>query len=470
MRHWKRGSLVRHGMAISVIEGLVVAAMLSFTETFVVPLLQTRLGASPSQIGLLTIIPLLGTVVTGIMLGRIIRRLGGHKRSVIAHGLVQSVLLAGLSIPLHCPSESWAIPVGLLMALSISLAGSIGGPAWLNWMGALVPRRLQSRYISLRARLHIVVKLCFAALFAGIITLFPAQSGPWGLQILIIIAIISRLLSAWLIYLQYDPPQRLHQPNTDTLTRPGATTFRDFLRTIFRTDLGRWTLVWAVEMFGTMLAAPYFATYILCAAPRGLGLSPGWTYVMLMQISVLVRVVAYPFIGRLVELFGPGASLRVAVVGIMLVPISWALSTSIPLLLFTELMSGLCWCLAEVAIGVLLFTCHRDPEQRSHLIGYHLAVVNAFAVLGATIGSIALAKNLGADGSSLLPTLVGSDFHSLFLLSALFRLPAVILAMLFLPSPRALRTEETAGLWRLIPGIQGIITASNHLMSFFRRP
>ena len=80
-RHWKRGSAVRHGLAIAVIEGLVVAAMLSFTESFIVPILQKRLHATPSQIGLLTIIPLLGTVFTGIVLGKIIRLLGGNKRA-----------------------------------------------------------------------------------------------------------------------------------------------------------------------------------------------------------------------------------------------------------------------------------------------------------------------------------------------------------------------------------------------------
>ena len=96
-------------------------------------------------------------------------------------------------------------------------------------------------------------------------------------------------------------------------------------------------------------------------------------------------------------------------------------------------------------------------------------MVNAFAVLGATIGSIALAKHVGSD-VSLLPTLGGSDFQTLFLISALFRLPPLILALLFLPSPRTLRTEEIAGLWRLIPGIQGVVSTSHRLLSFFRRP
>lgn len=460
---------MRHGLAIAVIEGLVVAAMLAFAESFIVPILQKRLHATPSQIGLLTIIPLLGTVFTGIVLGKIIKLLGGNKRAVVLHALAQATCIAGLSIPLHNPDASWAVPVGITLAVSIALAGSIGGPAWINWMGQLVPRRIQSRYLAYRNRLVILVKLGFACLFAQILSLAPAEIGPWGLQTLIIIAVISRLLSTWLIQVQHDPPARRVLPTTDLHHHPGSLSFIGFLRTMTTTDLGRWTLVWAVLHFGVMLAGPYFAVYMLSPEPRGLGLSAGWTYVMLIQMAVLVRVAAFPLAGRLVDLFGPAAVLRVAVVGIMVIPIAWALTTSIPLLLLTEVISGLCWCMAEVAVGVLLFTCHRDPHERSHLIGYHQAVVNAVAVLGASIGAIALLGGVSAE-ASLLPALGGSDFHTLFLLSALFRLPAVILAMRFLPRLRALRAEESAGLWRLIPGADLTLTLSRGLMGFFRRP
>ncbi|HEX3132139.1 MAG TPA: MFS transporter [Planctomycetota bacterium] len=469
-RHWKRGSAVRHGLAIAVIEGLVVAAMLSFSESFIVPVLQTRLHATLLQIGFFTIIPLLGTVFTGIVLGRIIRLLGGNKRSVVLHALAQSLLIAGLSIPLHNPDAAWAVPVGIMLAVSIALAGSIGGPAWINWMGALVPRRIQSRYLAFRNRLVILVKLGFACLFAQILHVLPAEAGPWGLQALILIAVVSRLLSTCMIQMQHEPPPRaVMHLSTDHIHRTGSVSFRSFLRNITCTDLGRWTLVWAVLHFGVMLAGPYFAAYMLSGLPRGLGLSPGWTYVMLIQMAVLVRVAAFPLAGRLVDLFGPAAVLRVAVCGIMVVPIAWALTTTIPLLLLTEIISGLCWCMAEVAVGVLLFTCHRDPQERSHLIGYHQSVVNAVAVLGAAFGSIALARGITSEGS-LLPDLVGSDFHTLFLLSALFRLPAVILAMRFLPKLRSLRAEESAGLWRMIPGADLTLTLSRGLMGFFRRP
>ncbi len=464
-----RRSLIRHGMSIAVIEGLVVAAMLGFVESFIVPILQTRLGATPSQIGILTIIPMIGMTIVGMRLGPLLKILGGNKKAVLIHAIVQALCVAGLSLPLHNPDTSWAVPLGLVFAITIGLAGAVGGPAWTSWMGGLVPRKLQSRYLAFRSRVVIIVKLGFAILFAGILHYLPATVGPWGLQILIGIAFISRAISAWLIYLQYEPPPRMPfggKPQ-DLLSDGG---FSKFLRNIFSTDIGRWTIVWAVMHFGVMLAGPYFAVYMLTPQPRGLGLTPAWDYVLLVQISVLVRVISYPAVGRLIDIFGPAAMLRVAVIGIMLVPLSWAFTNYLPYLMLTEFISGVCWCTAEIAVGVLLFSCHNNPMARSRLIGYHQAVVTACAAFGAIIGSILMARSDDDPTRSWLPMINDSAFHTLFLISTCMRLPAVLLALKYLPALKRLNPEEVSVLWRLIPGTGFVQTLSRGLMGFFRKP
>jgi hypothetical protein len=42
--------------------------------------------------------------------------------------------------------------------------------------------------------------------------------------------------------------------------------------------------------------------------------------------------------------------------------------------------------------------------------------------------------------------------------------------MRFLPKLRSLRAEESADLWRMIPGADLTLTLSRGLMGFFRRP
>ena len=461
--------MVRHGMAISVLEGLVVGGMFAALETMIVPIVQTRLGASPSLVGWLTIIPLLALGVISPAVGRMIGWMGGNRRAVVLTCSLQVVCLAALSVPVHVPDKAWSLPLAIGLAVTISLVGSIGGPAWLAWMGGLVPRSLQGRYIGVRSRVFTLCKVGFAVIFAAVMHELPAAHTPWGLQAVLVVAVLSRLASTLLLMHQHEPPpgRRLAAKDSQHLT--SHLNFFSFVRTMPATLLGRWTLVWAALHFGVMLAGPYFATYMLSRGPDGLNLEAGgYTYMALMYTAVVVRLLAYPLIGRLVDLFGPAAMLRAAVAGITMIPLAWAMTTQLWVIIAAEVLSGLCWCTAEIAVGVLLFSCHRDPAERSRLIGYHQSVVAFVAALGAIAGSILLAGY--GDGTPLLPPIGDSSFHTLFILSTLMRLPALVLAVRLLPGLRELRADESAGLWRLLPGTGLVLTAGRGLMGFFRRP
>jgi MFS family permease len=134
---------------------------------------------------------------------------------------------------------------------------------------------------------------------------------------------------------------------------------------------------------------------------------------------------------------------------------------------FTEVISGICWCLAECSVGVLLLGCHRDPERRAALIGWHQTVFGVSVVAGSGLGVLLLAPGV-------LPPLLATDtgpYHTLFAISMVMRLPAVWLAWRLLPGlkelPDSLMSE--GGLWRLIPGSGLTMTVGRGLMGVFRR-
>ncbi|MBA3687128.1 MAG: MFS transporter, partial [Planctomycetes bacterium] len=234
--------------------------------------------------------------------------------------------------------------------------------------------------------------------------------------------------------------------------------FIEFLRSIHRTDLGRWTLVWAILHAGTMLAGPYFAPYMLAKPEEGgLGLTPVG-YTVLVFTAQVVRMLMFPLAGRLVDHYGPSAMLRVAIAGIVVLPLGWALSTSFTVLIIAEICSGLAWCTAECAVGVLLLGCTNDPQDRARMIGYHQAVCCIVIVFTSTIGGQLL---------HILPPLDGSAFRALFIVSLFARIPALLLAIRFLPELKD--PEKLQGLWRLIPGLQPTITLSKGLVRAFRR-
>ncbi len=459
--------MIRDGLRFCALEALVVGGMFAVTEAWLVPLLQTWLGAATAVIGLLTVIPQLTGIGLGPWSKPIIALCGGNRQTSLLMAAIQVLCLAGLSVPLHAAAQPWAVPLAATLIITFGIVGVINAPAWIAWMGGLIPRPVMGRFTGWRNRLFHSSRLACAAGFAGIIYLLPLKDGPWGLQLLLALAAASRLASLAMLWRQPVPPDRpllRGAISQQHLIQPGGVL--GFVRTMPRSLLGRWTLVWAMLHLGVMIAGPFFASYMLTPLPSG-GLGLGdhpFLFTSLIYTSTVSRLVTYPAAGRLVDLHGPAAVLRIAVVLITLIPIGWVLSSSLWVLILFEVLSGIAWGLAESAVGPLLFSCDRDPQRRAQLVGWHQSVVLTCIVLGSGLGTVLIS-------SHQLPVLTGSSFHSLFLISMLLRIPAVILALRLLPRLKDLPHDHDGHgqLWRLIPGAAVTLTVGRGLGGVFRR-
>ena len=457
-----RKSPMQRALTVAVLEAVVVAGLSVVLEAWIVPLLQKRLGASAMMIGSLTIAPMLAAGLVGPVVAPIIAFFGGNKRTGLLACLIQIVCLGLLSVPLWFTEQHWAKPLALVLVITVLAVGTIAGPAWTAWMGGLIPRRIRGRYHTGRMRVWTLMRIIFAIIFVVIMEHWKAGDSSIGLQIVICIGVVSRIASWWLLsMLPEDLPTkvRLNTGSTGKIALQEARDFGTFLRSMHRTDLGKWTLVWAALHAGTMLAGPYFCYYWLLAANDGglgLDLNPR-LYTMLLYTSTVTRLLAFPICGRLVDRYGSAAILRVAVAGICVIPLGHALSTDMPILFITEVFSGLFWCLAESSVGVLLFSCSNDPQHRARLIGYHQSVCCLVIVIAVWAGGHLI---------PILPELHGSRYRMLFLLSMFMRIPALLLAIRLLPALK--NQEEMRGLWRHVPGLASTITLSRGIVRAFK--
>lgn len=460
---WRHDRQVRQGLYWSMWEGAVVGAMLVCLEAWLVPLLQQRLGASAWVVGLVSLVPQLGVIGLSPLTGRIVARLGGPKRTTLLSSWWQIAILALLSVPLHARGEPWAIPLAVGLISLFGLTGMINGPAWVAWMGALVPAPVSGRYQANRARVFHLTKLVFAGLFAYAMWHLPAEAGPWGLQAVIATAVASRLASLYCLTRQPLPAPRPLPSGQPLSARSSeaAVGIVGFVRTMHRTDIGRWTLAWASFQGGCAVAGPFFASYMVStAAEGGLALSSGM-YSLLIYTSAVSRIVFFPFVGRLVDLYGPRAMLRAAFMVILLVPVAWATTSDLVVLVANEAIAGCAWAAAECSIGALLFSCHRDPGRRAELVGYFNTVSAAMVAAGIALGTALI---------PVVPPLFGSRYHTIMLLSVAMRLPGLVLALRWLPGLRKLTAIELDRLFDHLPAAAVTGSLGRGLMGLFRRP
>ncbi len=238
--------------------------------------------------------------------------------------------------------------------------------------------------------------------------------------------------------------------------------FRTFLGGLRDSHFGRWNIVWSAMFFGFMIAGPAFAPYMLAPLDEGgLGLARRPLLFTALVVSCqIMRLVAYPFMGMLIDRVGPTLVLRWALIGITVVPASWAFIHDVPTLIAIEVVNGLCWCAAECAAMVITLGCNRDVAQRIRLIGFHQTLLGLVQIAAVALGMTLL---------PLLPPLDGSRFRALFLTSVILRIPAAVLAWTLLPRLPADVRAQLRGLWRELPGVGLVATTSRGVAFMMRR-
>ena len=125
-----------------------------------------RLGFGDFSFGLLATLPYVATIGQ-VFAAMIIERTGVVKYQFINCGLASRALwLIVAGIPLLLPIPSYvAIALTLLVITTSWFLQALAVPAWLTWMGVLVPRRLRGRYFAHRDRAAMGVQIVVALIF-----------------------------------------------------------------------------------------------------------------------------------------------------------------------------------------------------------------------------------------------------------------------------------------------------------------
>lgn len=395
-----RSARLRHDLCASTTDGTLYCVMVGVGESYLA-LFALAAGLGEVVSGLVTTVPLLIGAVVQMIGPWGARRLGTHRRWIVACAAAQ----AASFVPLVWAAVAGAAPAWLVFG-SASLywgAGMACGASWSTWIGMLVPRRLRAPYFARRARVANAGVLL--GLVAGGLTLEWGTSGARDLAIFAVLfaaAGACRGGSAAFLASQTEtgPVPEHHR------TVGGV----ELLRRLRHGSDGRFILYLMLMTLGVQIAQPFFTPYMREQ------LDFNYAEVLtLVGASFVAKGIAQPLWGVYAQRRGAMHLMWIGGVGIVPLSALWLVSDSFVFLLVAQLAAGAMWSAYELASFLLLIEHLREDERTSLWATYNL-LNSAAMVAGSLVGAQVL-REFGTDRDA---------YAAIFALSLAARLATVL--------------------------------------------
>jgi len=386
---------IKKSLRLSVLDGGAFAAMLGLTQSYITPF-ALALKATTTQIGLLTSIPNITMALSQLAAPILAERAGSRKGLILPMVLMHALMwLPILLLPYIFPSsEVWWL-IGFITLSAVF--GSFANPAWGSMMADLVPEELRGRYFSFRGRIAGFITLVFSLIGGAILQLYT-NNVFIGFTIIFGGALASRLLSLYFISGMYEPPLPHEGENI-----PGLF---GLFKNLGTSNLGRFTLFFALIMFAQSISGPFFAVYML----RDLDFSYV-TYMVVISASSISSLFFQPFWGRRADRAGNIKVIRITAVLLPIVPLLWLGNQSAFYLIGANIFSGFTWSGFNLAAVNFVYDAS-EPGSRTKQI----AVFNSITGVAICLGSLA-----GGYLAPHLPEVLGFELRTLFTISGTLR-------------------------------------------------
>ena len=186
--------MLRKNLKYSIIEGSFFALMFGLGENYL-SALGVFLGYSALQISVLSSFPQLIAAFAQLGTNYLANLFKSVKRVAVTLAVFQSLLWAVLVYIINITDNYFVV---LLWATIYFAITSIIGPAWISWIGYLVPIRLRPNYHANRNK--IINSMIFIFIFiGGMILKYYEQNMILGFSIMFSVGVIGRLASAYFL-------------------------------------------------------------------------------------------------------------------------------------------------------------------------------------------------------------------------------------------------------------------------------
>jgi len=387
--------LKEKSLKISIKEGSAYSFMDGFGLRYITPY-ALALGATNVHIGFLSSLPNLVGNISQLFAIKIMSKVS--RKSIVMTGVFLqsfmwlSLILIGMLYFIFGVKSIYAVVMLIGAYILLVVFGAIAGPAWTSWMRDLVDHN-KGKYFGVRNRICGFIAI-IAALAAGyFLDLFKnADKLFLGFAALFVVAFAGRFVSGALFAKQYEPKFKFDSKMYFS--------FLDFARNMFYNNFGRFTLFASLIYFGTAIASPFFAVYMLNDLQFNYTL-----YTIVILMSSLASIIAMPAWGKFIDIYGSGKTLKITGFFIAFIPIWWLATPFmlgnmwilIPYLIFAESFGGFMW--AGFGLASTTFIYDAVTAQRTALCSAYFSLLNNIGVFaGALIGGFLSSTQISIFG------------------------------------------------------------------------
>ncbi len=416
----KTKTLKHKARRASIREGIFASGNVSLGDRYISPF-AIAINASNSLVAMLSSVTGLLGPLSQLFGSKLIEK-HSRKKIILRAVLLQSLMwlpIILVAILFYLGIIVNILPLALLLFFSFYVIfANIGYPAWFSWMGDIIDEKYRGIWFSKRNLITGFVAVILALTSSFMLDYFKKQGWIlFGFIILFFLAMIFRLISWKSFKKQYEPKLKLEKGHYFS--------FWEFLKTLPKTNFGRFTIFRGLLAFSISISAPLVAVYLL----RHLNFS----YIIYMLITISGTFFSLIFLelwGKISDKYGNYIVIVLTTIIIPLVPILWILSPSpIYLIFIPSMLGGIAWAGFILGCGNLIYD-NVTPQKRGLAVSYYNMIIGVGVFLGAGLGALLI---------KIITINTIEPLFAIFILGALVRM---FIVYVFLPKVKEVRKTK----------------------------
>jgi MFS family permease len=388
-----------------------------------------KLGVNDLMYSVMMAMPAMGGVFQ-LFAAYFLERTGKTKKMFLISGIFQRLpIIPVVLLPLFVPEGMENIMfAAIFVFLGVSALGAaFNGVSFFSWMAALIPIDIRGRFFGQRQMMFYL-----SGMLGGFLVgfLLDTISGFIGFAVVFVLVTIMALLDIACFLKVKEPPFIKSEDNISfAKVRKKAFLNRNFLR---------YTIFWAVWIFGVAMPGPFFITFML--EYLKISFVEIAIYAAMMNIFIILFGRIW---GSFIDRFANRPVLYICSSVIAVLPLVWFFAFPgthhIPVAI-VHILAGMFWGGIELTSANLMMGLSPDKNRSVYIANFSVIASLAGSMLPFVAGGLLMqmTANFGlrVSGFTIL------NYHILFVVAALIRLFALIF---LLPHVREDNSSEVKG-------------------------